>query len=72
LADYLEQSASATGLAAPLYLAQAIRAVEGLFREHVEYGGTQIDFVRWLDHLVLHDVPEIQHSDPIRAAKLAQ
>jgi hypothetical protein len=53
LADYLEQRATASGLAAPMFLAQAIREVDRLLREHDEYGGTQVNFLRWVDRLVL-------------------
>ena len=52
LADYLENRAVTSGSSAPLFLALAIRSAYGMFREHDEHGGVQVDFVRWLDHLV--------------------
>ena len=72
LADYLENRAVTSDSSAPLFLALAIRSVYRMFREHDDHGGVQVDFVRWLDHLVKDSLPDIEKSDPIRAAMLAQ
>jgi len=72
LARFLEDKACASGLAAPLFLSQAIAAVDALFREHNEYGGIQIGFVRWLDHFVRDSMADINRADPNRAAILAR
>jgi hypothetical protein len=50
----------------------AIRSVYGLFRKHNEHGGVRVDFVRWLDYLVEDNLPDIEKSDPVRGAMLAQ
>ena len=55
-----------------MFLADAIRAVDKLFQEQDECGGTQVDFIRWLDYLVLDSLPEIQLSDPVVAVELAR
>jgi hypothetical protein len=31
-----------------------------------------VDFVRWLDYLVEDNLPDIEKSDPVRGAMLAQ
>ncbi len=72
LADWLEDRAVASGEAANLFLALTIRAVYLLFRSHDEHGGTQLNFVRWLDHLVTQAIPEIEAAAPPEAARLAQ
>jgi hypothetical protein len=71
LADYLEQRAAETGRSAPLFLSQAIRSAYRLFREHDEYGGARLGFVRQLDQIVREQVPVIQSSETHWAAKLA-
>ncbi|MFL6351503.1 MAG: hypothetical protein ACJ74Z_06600 [Bryobacteraceae bacterium] len=38
LADYLEEQAAASGFAAPLFIAEAIQAVQNLHKEHDESG----------------------------------
>jgi hypothetical protein len=72
LADYLENRAGSTGLSAPLFLSQAVRAVYSLFLEHDEYGGTRIGFVRQIDDLVRERLPVIERSNPDLAGKLAR
>jgi len=72
LADYLESRAVDTGLAAPLFLSQAINTVLTLFLEHDESGGVRVGFVRMLDDLVHTRLPEIEGSAPPMAARLAR
>jgi hypothetical protein len=72
LSQYLEERASTKGLAASLFLAEAIRRFYTLSLAHDEAGGIQVDFVRALDRLVRHSLAEIESADPSRAAKLAK
>jgi hypothetical protein len=72
LSQYLEKQASATGSAAFVFVAQAIREVYTLFLEHNEAGGIQVDFVRELDSLVHDSLAQIENADPSRAATAAK
>jgi hypothetical protein len=72
LCDYLENRAVETGLAAPMFVSEAIQAVERLFREHDGYGGVRRDFVDHLDGLVRDYLPTIQRGDPLQAARRAR
>ena len=71
LADFLERHAATTGQSAPLFIAQAIRAVDQLFHDHDERGGIRTGFVDLLDELVRNRLPTIRRSDQYWAAKLA-
>ena len=72
LADYLDRFASTTGQSAPLFIAEAIRAVDRLSHEHDESGGIRMGFANLLDDLVLNRLPTIQRNDQHWAAKLAR
>jgi hypothetical protein len=68
LANYLEECASETGFAAPLFLACMIRNVDCFFHEHDSYGGVRVDFIATLDQSFL---PDLARMD-IRSAKAAR
>jgi hypothetical protein len=74
LAAYLEEHAAATGLAVPLFILEAVQAVQTLVREHDEYGGIRNGFLRKLDELVRSALPELRKlsDDPIQAARTAR
>ena len=72
LADWLEARSVSTGQSANLFLSQSIRAVYSLFIDHNEAGGVQVDFIRWIDHLVKDSLPNIRSTNAPTAAALAQ
>lgn len=72
LRDYLDNRAAETGLAAPMYLCEAISKVAELFRKHDVYGGLRVGFLNQLDNLVRNSVPEIQRGDPLQSARRAR
>jgi hypothetical protein len=61
--DHLESQATISGFAAPLFLAQAIRAVDYLFREQDECGGIRIGFIRELDRIALVRLSTVNEED---------
>jgi hypothetical protein len=68
-----QERAAATGLAMPLFILEAVEAVQTLLRDHDEYGGIRIGFLRRLDELVRSALPELRKvsDDPIQAARIA-
>jgi hypothetical protein len=55
-----------------LFLAEAIFAVDGLFRDHDEYGGIQADFVLHLDGLARNYFTKSAKAGAEEAAMLAR
>lgn len=74
LADYLEQRALQTGLVAPQFIAEAIRAVANLFKEHDESGGIRAGFFRKISEFVRAELPKVRDlsHDPLQAAQVAR
>ena len=72
LGDYLDNRAVETGLAAPIYLCEALRIVANLFKEHDRNGGLRVGFVKQLDSLVHSHVPEVQRGDPLQSVRRAR
>jgi hypothetical protein len=74
LADDLEERASETGLAAPLFIAAAVNAVWELFREHNEAGGVRVGFLRKIDGILHATMPKSgeYRNDPARTAQAAR
>ena len=72
IADLLEGRAVDTGLAAPLFVSQSVRAVLAFMMEHDEAGGVRIEFLRDLDVLYRTLLPAIQHDNPLDATRIAQ
>lgn len=72
LAEYLEARAVETGLAAPLFTSQTVRAIVGLLREHESAGGVRIGFLRGLDQILQTHLPLIQGGDPLEATSRAR
>ena len=68
----LESRAVETGLAAPIFLAQALRPIDGLFEEDSESGGVRIGFLTGLDKRIRASVEEIQTGDPLQSAEKAR
>jgi hypothetical protein len=71
LSQALEREAASTGLSSSLFLADAVRAVLGLFTEHEECGGVRIGFINYLDRLARDRLPQLQACGPTEAAQLA-
>lgn len=71
-ADVLEERAVETGLAAPLFVADAIRSILSLMTEHEEYGGIRIGFLLRLDSVLRPLLQEVQRGDPVSATRRAQ
>jgi hypothetical protein len=71
LADLLEEAAARSGESAPLFLAEAIKAVGELRLHHDKYGGIRISFLESLDALVKKELPKIQVSHASSAGRLA-
>lgn len=69
---YLEQSAVSTGTAAPLFLSQAVRAVDSFMREHDEYGGVRASFIQYIDRLVLDCLMKVRSETSVPAARIAR
>jgi hypothetical protein len=74
LAAYLEQRAVETGLAAFLFIAEAIHAVKSLFDEHNEAGGIRTGFLSQMNDLAMSALPRLSGpiEDPARTAQSAQ
>ena len=72
LADYLEDQAASTGMSAPLFISQSLRAVDELHREHDKYGGVRVGFLNLLDDLARTRLPRIHRSEPHVASSLAR
>ncbi len=72
IADYLDRRAANTGVAATLFVSEAIRGLHGFFMEHDEYGGIRNGFISELSDLMRDRLRVIQESDAHWAAKLAQ
>jgi hypothetical protein len=73
LADTLEDQAENTALAAPLFVSEAIRTIESLFKDHDgKKFGVRSDFLEVLDTLIRRYVPEIQEGDPLQATNRAR
>jgi hypothetical protein len=71
VAAYLEHSAVSTGTAAPVFLAQAVRAVDSFMREHDEYGGVRLSFIQYIDRLVHDCLMKVRSETSVAAAQLA-
>ena len=63
----LENRAVDSGLAAPVFVAEALGFVEALFGEHDRGGGVSPDFLAQLDRIVRESIPRIQKGDPVEA-----
>lgn len=72
LADRLEDRSVESGLAAPSFVAQALRIIDALFEASDEAGGIREGFVRMLDVRIRERVAEIQRGDPLTAAAKAR
>lgn len=72
LAAYLEARAVDTGLAAPVFVAQAIRAIGSCTSEHNERGGVRIAFLAKIDSILRSHLQEIQKGDPLQATARAR
>lgn len=72
VAAYLEHSAVSTGTAAPLFLSQAVRAVDSFMREHDEYGGVRASFIQYIDRLVHDCLMKVRSETSVAAAKIAR
>lgn len=72
LSTQLEARAVETGLAAPLFVSQTVRAIAGLLVEHDSAGGVRMGFLRQLDDVIRTHVPEIQQGDPLLATARAR
>ena len=72
LAEYLEGRAVETGLGAPIFVSQAIRAVEHLVDQDDNLGGVRTKFLAQLDGLFRSRVPIIQSGDPLKATAEAR
>ena len=72
LSGQLEARAVETGLAAPLFVSQTVRAITALLVDHDSAGGVRMGFLRQLDEVIRSHVKEIQHGDPLRATARAR
>ena len=72
LAEFLENNAADTGWAAPLFVAQALWAIGGLFHEQDEYGGVRIGFIEYVDRVVRTQLKSIKTMPGPEAAKSAR
>lgn len=72
LADVLETRAVETGLAAPLFVSQAIRSVIGLMADHDSAGGVRLGFLHQLDSVLRPMLRDIQRGDPLSATRRAR
>ncbi len=71
-AEQLEDRAVDTGLAAPLFVADALRSVLSLLNEHDSAGGVRVGFLQKLDGLVRPGLRDIQKGDPLSATRRAR
>lgn len=71
LAAYLEAHAVDTGLAAPVFVAQAIRTIDSCTREHNARGGVRTAFLAKLDSILRSHLQEIQGGNPLQATARA-
>jgi hypothetical protein len=67
LVEYLEYLAGETGEATSLFMAEAVKKVDRLFRDHDEYGGIRMGFIRRLDQLIHVHFSSENQSIPTRA-----
>jgi hypothetical protein len=72
VAACLEQSAVSTGNAAPLFLSQAVRAVDSFMREHDQYGGVRVSFIQYIDRLVHDCLMKVRAGTSVTAAQIAR
>jgi len=72
LIQSLETRAVETGLAAPSFLAQALRPIDRLFDQDSESGGIRTGFIAQLDDRIKATVEEIQIGDPLQSAAKAR
>jgi hypothetical protein len=70
--QYLESLATETGAAAPLFLSQAVRAVDDFMHAHDEAGGVRLDFLKYIDSLLFNYFDRIQSAKPEFAAAIAR
>src|ERR1700674_3522032 len=71
LVGYLERAAKADDSDALSYLAEAIKNVDKLRREHDERGGVRGGFLKKLDHLTADSIVEVLVGDPEQRTKAA-
>jgi hypothetical protein len=71
-ADLLEERSVETGLAAPLFVAEALRSVLSLLAEHESAGGVRVGFLQQLDLVLRPLLREIQQGDPLSATRRAR
>ncbi len=71
LADYLEDQAVSSGMSAPLFISQSLRAVGELRREHDKYGGVRVGFLNLLDRLNRTRLLGTREAEPHVAARLS-
>ena len=72
LAEYLDRLGSETGYATPVFIAEALRAVDAFRQEHDGAGGIRAGFLKRLDVLAQEGLPPIQSGDPAREAPRAK
>ncbi|MGO9096757.1 MAG: hypothetical protein ACLQGV_16245 [Bryobacteraceae bacterium] len=72
VAVYLEHLAVSTGTAAPLFLSQAVRAVDSFMREHDECGGVRASFIQYIDKLVRDCLMKVHSETGAVAAEIAR
>ena len=68
----LEKRAVETGLAAPLWVAEALQPIDSLFDSYSESGGIREGFLQLLDERIRQRLGEIEDSDTSHGAALAK